>query len=190
MRVSFTREQGKNGIGVVFCTESGQCLFLLSAIDNEFTGLWFVSGKHVKVPGKITNQERHELQISVRQKTGAVAFTAVLDGRPCFRWAGPKTALSLDTLWRLHSPRSIGLGLIAKPGNPVSATFHEVKLKAVRGTVQKLTDGKLSEKPSGKTKQPAVGSIPGVDSAPACTKLEAKKPPVELTAGAIPFKGR
>lgn len=91
--------------------------------------------------------------------------------------------LSIPDHCRLPSERCLGL---ASTGSAV-ITFHEVKVKAIRGRVQKLTDGTLAAKPPGEAKQPAVGALPRIESAAACTKLEAKKPPVGLTQGAIAF---
>jgi len=137
MYISFTREQGINNFGVIFPVESRQCFFRLSGDRNTVTGLWSVNGKPINVPGRLTNRERHGLHISVRQRVGTVVFTATLDGRPCFRWAGPRTALTLEGA-SLNSPETAGLSVTSTRGHPVSATFHEIKLKSVRGTIQKL----------------------------------------------------
>lgn len=48
-------------------------------------------------------------------------------------------------------------------------------------------DGKLPKKAPVETKQPAVAVAPRIDATPVCAKLEAKKPPEGLAAGAIPF---
>ena len=192
LQVSFTRQQGVYLIGVVLPLESKQCLFAVSARTNTMTAVGELYGKPLgtdksRVPFKITNKQRHELNISVRQTGTAVAITAVLDGQPHFRWEGPQSALSLPQNFTLPSSQSLGLCTEGNSRIPTLISFHEVKLKVVRGAVQKLTDGTLSERPPAEAKQPAAGTLPGIESASACTKLEAKKPPVGLTPGAIPF---
>jgi len=48
-------------------------------------------------------------------------------------------------------------------------------------------DGKLPKKAPVETKSPAVAVAPRIDATPVCARLEAKKPPEGLAAGAIPF---
>ncbi len=54
-------------------------------------------------------------------------------------------------------------------------------------TVSSSMDEKPLKTARVEPKQPAVATVPRIDSTPVCAKLEAKKPPEGLAAGTIPF---
>lgn len=147
--VSFTREVGVYTLGVVLPLESRQCLFAISAKNNTLTAIGDLDGKGVgsnesSTAGTITNMQRHELKISVRQQGGNVVISAELDGQPHFRWEGMETALSLPDSSELPSLQCVGLMAEASARNPTLVTYHTIKLRSVRGTIQKLNVGGVS----------------------------------------------
>jgi len=138
LEVEFTRTAGWGDVATVVSAGSHQCTAVLSAWGGQVSGLAVVGSHDINDPdnpstvrpGKVENNHRYRLLVSVRVMADDQASVDVsLDGAPYLpRWKGDPAALSLRPWWSVPNPRQTGLCSYG-----CKVTFHSARLRIISG---------------------------------------------------------
>lgn len=124
--LEFTRDSGKDSIGVILPVGTQQCLFNMSAFQGEAHGIGLIYGKLARdnsttiKPGTLKNRHPYRLLIEVDVKKEAASISSQLDGRPLLKWSGKPQSLSMFPVWKL--PKTDQAGIYTNS----DVTFHSI----------------------------------------------------------------
>jgi S1-C subfamily serine protease len=115
LEVQFTRLEG-DALAVMLPVGDTGVLLVVGGWGGRVSGLAYVGRKDANRnkttrDGKLTNNVKHTLGITVRRADKAAASVEVtLDAKPYIKWSGPISQLTPDRDWRLRDPKALGLG--------------------------------------------------------------------------------
>lgn len=130
LKVEFTRKKGNNAVGIVLPLQTTQCLLELSGWDGYAHGISRLNKLPIKdannstrvQPGKLTNDKRYTLRITVKKENSKVSLSAILDQKEIISWTGKSTQLEPNLLFGTNNNKRIALAAVDQ------TVFHKVTL--------------------------------------------------------------
>lgn len=134
LEIEFTRTKGIEAVAVILPVGNGDCDFLVSGLEGRFHGFERIDGRSLESspagtrPGPLSNNERHTLLLRVGVQGDNALLEAVLDKKPCVRWAGKQQSLSRYHAWIMPDLKRLGLGT-----HRSEVVFHRIRLRLHSG---------------------------------------------------------
>ncbi|GAG25813.1 unnamed protein product, partial [marine sediment metagenome] len=132
----FTRTKADSTIIVVFPVGDRSCQLALSAFSQTVHGLGLIDGKNpddrsnpaTYRQGKLVNDRRYHVLLSVRTKKDEATIDVSLDGKPIITWSGKQSSLAVAPGQQLPYPKRASLG-----AHRSQVTFHSASLRSTSG---------------------------------------------------------
>lgn len=149
LEVDFTRITGpQEAVGVIFPLGIHNMTLELGAVQGSIAGVGHILGKDFaenstgRRPSLVTNNQRHQIKLRVRNDGTRAAFNVDWDQtKDYITWEGPSNALAATKrqLGPWSSTMIRHVWLISHQGN---VTFHKARIRMLTGTVRRdfLTD--------------------------------------------------
>lgn len=136
IKAEFTRTTGEGSVSIVLPVGRRQCQLFLAGWWQTVHGIGRIDGvePHDSAnparwkPGKLTNDRRYQVEVSVRPEKDDVTINVALEGKPIIAWTGNQDSLSIAPHLRLPYAKRAGVGAYDS-----TVTFHVVSLRSVSG---------------------------------------------------------
>lgn len=136
LKAEFTRTTGDGSITIVLPVGRRQCQMFLAGWWQTVHGVGRIDGVEPHdaknparwKPGKLTNERRYQVEISVRTEKDEATINVSLDGESIIAWTGKQSSLSIAPYMRLPYLKRSGIGAYDS-----TVTFHTVLLRSVSG---------------------------------------------------------
>jgi hypothetical protein len=144
LRAEFGRTNGDADVVFILPVRGRNTALILAKEGGNRSGLWWAKDATDMVkPARLSNNQTHVLEVTVRTGYDEALITTQLDGKPYFQWYGPESSIGIWDVFQLANPKCVGLG--SWNGNVI--VFKSVKLRPLSGKTTPLRTGGV---PAGK----------------------------------------